>query len=204
MWQNIKRIFRKQQGFTAVEVLIGIAIIGIIGSAIATSVAQTITGSNTSNNQMTAINNVRNAIDWITRDAQMARVKESVIGSGALGASPDEIKLIWYEYYPTYPTKKWYRVIYTINGTELYRAEDVGVLDINGVWTSTTAGSPIIVAQNITGVTRQFTECIWSGTPAICVQEVNSVSITVSSTVGSGPYQASESRTIEIRMRPSK
>ena len=197
----LNRINKRQSGFTAVELLIGVALIGIIGGAIATTVAQTFSGSSLSSQQMTAINNVKNAVDWITRDTEQARPKESAPGSGELFAAtpPDDtITLIWYDY-TNYPTKQWYRVTYTIpSGTKnLQRTLDVGDYS-TGTWTS---GQPIIVAQNITSVTRQFNDCVWSAEPnPICLKVVKTLTISITSTVDT----VEEKRTLEIVFRPTK
>lgn len=198
---HLKKMFKNQVGFTLIELLIGVALVGIIGGAIGVTVAQTYSGSSLSSKQMTAINNVKNAVDWITHDAEQARPKESIPGSGELFAatSPnDKITLIWYDY-TAYPNKEWYRVIYTIPAgtTNLQRTEDIGNYS-TGVWT---LGQPIIVAQNITSVTRQFKDCIWSAdTNPICLQVVNTMTISITSTVGS----VTETRTFEIEFRPTK
>lgn len=72
MSKLFRKLHKKQSGFTAIEMLIGIAILGIIGVAIALSITQTFRGTTLSNDRMTAINNVRNAGDWITLDTRMA------------------------------------------------------------------------------------------------------------------------------------
>jgi len=177
-----------------VEMVIGVAIIGIIGVAIATSVTQVFSGSRTSSNQMTAINNVRNAGDWIVRDAEEAQAVNSPnIGAGVLGPSPDAIILDWVNNYSS-PTHT-YEVSYTINGTNLVRTETV-----DGV-----AGNPVIVAQNITSVTRTFNKCKMSNDPTpICLQVINALTINITATVGSGAHPATEKRTFEIQMRPAR
>jgi len=204
--QHISRMVKNQVGFTAVELLIGVALIGIIGGAVGVTVAQTFSGSGLSSQQMTAINNVRNAGDWIMRDVQQSRPKESVTGSGTLVSTatpPDnQITLIWYDY-TNYPTRKWYRVIYTITGTDLQRAQEIGVYS-NGLWTKDVnePTQSIVVARNITAVTRQFAQCIMStGTPPVCQKEINTLTITITSTVGKA---LPESRTFEIQMRPRR
>ena len=182
------------------EMLIGVAILGIITAATATSVAQVFTGSRSSSNQMTAINNVRNAGDWIVRDAQQARAKESVIGSGMLTATappPDnEIKLIWYNYDPSYPTKKWYRVIYTIPAgtTDLQRTEDIGTYS-NGVFVPTpNTSQTVIVARNVTSVTRSLDT----------TNSINVLTITITASAGPAASLKTETRTFEIKLRPQR
>lgn len=68
----LRRLDRNQKGFTLVELLLVIALTGIIGTVAAMSIHQILTGTVHSNDQNTAINQVRNAGYWISRDAQMA------------------------------------------------------------------------------------------------------------------------------------
>jgi len=60
-------------GFTLIEVLVVIALTGIISAAAAMSIHQVFTGTASSNDQNTVINQVRNAAYWIVRDGQMAK-----------------------------------------------------------------------------------------------------------------------------------
>lgn len=192
MLRNLRKIIKNQGGFTLMEMVIGVALIGIIGGAIATSITQVFTGSNTSSNQMTAINNVRNAGDWIIRDAQQARAWDSPnIRDPLLTGLPME--MFWYEYNPNFPTEEWHKITYSINTTNLTRVEDIGTR-IDGVWAVVTSGQPVIVAQNITAATRTF----------VSTDDINILKVTIISTVGAGSYRATEIRTFEIRMRPQR
>jgi prepilin-type N-terminal cleavage/methylation domain-containing protein len=69
---NIDKIYKKQKGFTLVEVLIGLAVAGAIVAAAAGGVTHVFKGSPESNNRMQAINSVQNASQWITQDARNA------------------------------------------------------------------------------------------------------------------------------------
>jgi len=64
---------KSQRGFTLIELLLVIALTGIIGAAATMSIHQIFTGTALSNDQNTAINQVRNAGHWISRDVQMAK-----------------------------------------------------------------------------------------------------------------------------------
>jgi prepilin-type N-terminal cleavage/methylation domain-containing protein len=209
MLNYIKKLMKNQFGFTAVELLIGVAIIGIIGGSIGVTVAQTYNGSTLSSKHMTAINNVKNAVDWITRDAEQARPKESATGSGELvAATPpdDKITLIWYDYKnDNYSVKEWYRVIYTIpeNTTSLQRTYETGTYTTatGFVKDPNISLQSVVVAQNITSVTRQFKDCIWSADlNPVCLQAVNVMTINITSSVSG----VEETRTSEIEFRPIK
>ena len=206
-----KRLIKKQRGFTAVELLIGVALIGIIGGAIATTVAQTFSGSSLSSIQMTAINNVRNAGDWITRDAQQAQAwKSSLVPEDTtsgdwinLTAPPDGIKFVWYEYDPnTYPSiTTEITVTYTIaaGSTNLTRAESSRT-KVGGVWSASSNSQSIQVARNIKQVRRAFIFMDAAGEYA----DTNFLKVEITSIVTTGNKSAEETRIFEIRMRPQR
>jgi len=78
---TLKRLESSQRGIGLVELIIAIAITGIIGAAATMALHQVLTVPTISNNQNTAINQVRNAVHWISRDVQMA---QSVNATGSL------------------------------------------------------------------------------------------------------------------------
>jgi len=67
------KLIKNQRGFTLLELLVVIALTGIIGAAAAMSIHQVFTGTALSNDQNTAVNQVRSAAYWIIRDGQMAK-----------------------------------------------------------------------------------------------------------------------------------
>ncbi len=69
----MRKLIKKQEGFTFIELIIALAITGIISAAAATGIHQVILGTALSNNYNTAINHVRDAGYWISRDALMAQ-----------------------------------------------------------------------------------------------------------------------------------
>jgi prepilin-type N-terminal cleavage/methylation domain-containing protein len=64
---------KNQRGFTLVEMLIVLAIAGIVTAAATMTIIQVISGSSSSSNHMTAVRQVQNAGFWVSRDAQMAQ-----------------------------------------------------------------------------------------------------------------------------------
>lgn len=113
-----------QSGFTLIDLLIFIAVGGILGAAIVMSTTQLFQGSGYSNNYNKAMNNVRNAGEWISRDGRMA---ETVNMAPTVGF----LELTWHDYDGTLHT-----VIYE------YTADKTITRQFD-------TGSPTTVAENI-------------------------------------------------------
>lgn len=153
--RNILKIISKQKGFTLIEIVIGVALLSIVGAAIAAGLTQTFAGSALSSNRMTAVNNVRDAGDWISQDAKM---------SITISITDDCPTFNWTYYDPISMTPPLpYSVVYTTSGTSLIRT-----YIIDGV-----TQSEIVVASNVS---------IESGSTTFAA---NTFSITLTSTVGS-------------------
>ncbi|MBL7208561.1 MAG: type II secretion system protein [Dehalococcoidia bacterium] len=73
----------KQNGFTLVELLVAVAILGAIGGALSTAITYIIRGSDRTKDQAVILQQVQNAGYWISRDVQMA-VDVTPGGGGAL------------------------------------------------------------------------------------------------------------------------
>lgn len=176
MLKILRNISRKQRGFTAIELVVGVAIIGLIGAAATTGIVQVFKGSTLSSDRMTAINNVRTAGDWISRDARMAEGLIKLDEPGIL------LRIEWTDYAPP-------------NGDPFDRFQvDYTLIDgkLNRSYQRSTGNPPVVaeqqsifIAQNI-AVDEDTLE--FSG---------NQLTLTMTSTVGS----ASETRTFVISLR---
>ena len=109
-------INKNQRGFTLIELMIAITIIGLISSATTTAIFQMLNVSSVSTNHMTAVKQVQNAVNWISRDAQMAQI---VVPDGDSGFP---LNLSWVEW-----DNSVYQVTYTLEGSKLQRN-----LSVNG------------------------------------------------------------------------
>jgi prepilin-type N-terminal cleavage/methylation domain-containing protein len=70
---KIMRVHKEQIGFTLIEIVVSIAILGIVGSAITSSIFQIYNGNTRGTSRMTVITEIENAVHCITPDAQMAQ-----------------------------------------------------------------------------------------------------------------------------------
>ncbi len=68
----MSRLMKNQKGFTLIELIVALAIASAIGVAATMTAHQLITIPVISNDSNAAINQVRNAVNWINRDVQSA------------------------------------------------------------------------------------------------------------------------------------
>jgi len=103
-----------QKGFTAIEILLSIAIGSILAGGIATSTFQVLDVESQSKEHMVAIQNVQQAGHWITIDAQKADTIMVSEGSGF----PLIMQRTAYD-------GTFYETTYTISGTTLTRSHSI-------------------------------------------------------------------------------
>ncbi|MBA7518069.1 hypothetical protein ES705_10135 [subsurface metagenome] len=65
---------RGQKGFTLIEILVVVAILGVIAVPLAYTTITLLTNPARSNDENVVLQQVRNVGDWISRDVQMARI----------------------------------------------------------------------------------------------------------------------------------
>jgi len=112
-----------QKGFALPEVLITVAITGLIVGVLGAAIYQIITVTESGNDRMTAIHELQNAGHWVSLDGQMAKIA-SVDGGNELALTlPDDSPIT--------------SITYTVVDTELCRTAD---------------GAQMILARNISGI----------------------------------------------------
>jgi len=168
---RLGQVNKNQRGFTLIEVLIAIAISGIIGGSITMVISQVFDVNARSVTHMTAVSEVENAIHWIARDAQMA---QNVAPTPPNPNNPNEfpLTLTWGEWGNTLNN-----ATYSVQNGQLQRNYSV-----NGGQPSTT-----VVVRHINSGSQMTN---W---------KFNGVVLTFKITASiDGPRPASETRSFEV------
>jgi len=137
---KMKKLKKAEKGFTLVELLIVIAITGLISWGITMTIFQVFDINTRSTNRMAAISQLQNAGLRVSQDAQMS---QNVTPGGSSGFP---LILTWIEW----ETGGSHAVNYTLEDNTLQRSHSVN----GGNSTVTTVAEYIDLAQ---------TSCVWAG-----------------------------------------
>jgi len=172
IFHRLGLIHKNQRGVTLVELIIAVAITGIITGGITMTIFQVFGGNERTSNHMTAIRQVQNAGYWISHDTQMAQIVDTD------NLTPPEIlKLTWTEW----ESGDVHQVIYTLLVDNKLQREHYTNLNLDAT---------TIVAQYIN---PDQTSCVWD--------DEGKLTLTVTATVV-GWKSASETRIYEVIPRP--
>ncbi len=175
--QGVRLLHKNQRGFTFIELIIAIAITGIITGGITMTISQVFSGNTRSSNHMIAVRQVQNTGYWLSRDTQMA---QNVVPDSGVSGFP--LTLTWTDW-----DGDEYRVVYTLLvDNELQREHYTNYDPV----TNPDPDITTIVAQYID---PDNTNCVFTGGELI---------VTVTATAGSGGYERSEARVYRITPRP--
>jgi prepilin-type N-terminal cleavage/methylation domain-containing protein len=128
-----QRIGHNQKGFTMVELLMAMAVSGIIAAAAVTTISQVFHLNARTSNHMIAVRQVQSVGYWVSHDAQMAQI---VTPAGNFDLATDDLVLSWTEW----------------NGTQrqvTYRLAD-------GDLTRNYSGNSVTIGQHIESATGTF------------------------------------------------
>jgi prepilin-type N-terminal cleavage/methylation domain-containing protein len=169
-----------QKGFTLIEVIVALAITGLILTSAAMATIQVLKQSTRNNNYTTASRHSMNAIYWVSRDIQMAQV---VAPSGDSGFP---LTLLWTEW-----DNSSHNVTYSIVNNELRRSYYI----IGG-------GAPKenLIAQYINWVPGAASN---TTVERVVSDNVVMAEVKVTATVGTGSNAVSVTNEREIVPRPS-
>ena len=173
IFHRLGLIHKNQRGVTLVELIIAVAITGIITGGITMTIFQVFGGNERTSNHMTAIRQVQNAGYWISHDTQMA---QSVDTDNL--TPPEILKLTWTDW----ESGDMHQVIYTLLVDNKLQREHYTNLNLDAT---------TIVAQYIN---PDQTSCVWDDAEG-------KLTLTVTATVV-GWKSASETRIYEVIPRP--
>jgi prepilin-type N-terminal cleavage/methylation domain-containing protein len=120
-FHRVLKTRNRQSGYTMLELLIGIMLLGIISGGITTFIYQIIDTYNRSTSRMTAVKEVENAIHSISRDVQMAQI----ISTDTSDPSGLPLTLTWVDWDNTT-----YSVIYSVQDDQLTRTMNSGTATV--------------------------------------------------------------------------
>ena len=103
-----------QKGMALVELLVAVAITGLIVGGLGTAIYMIVTATERGNDEATVLHDIRNPSYWISYDAQMAETTD--LNEGAL---VDHVTLEWIDEHGNSHYSS-----YSLSGTELKRTYD--------------------------------------------------------------------------------
>jgi prepilin-type N-terminal cleavage/methylation domain-containing protein len=172
---------KNQRGFTLGELMIALAISGVITGGVTMTIFQVVTGSARTNNHMIAVRQVQNAGYWVSHDAQMAQQDPVIVTNGGELKS---ITLTWTDW----ETKDVHTVVYSLLADNKLQREHV-TKNVGGV----VIGDEVAIVAEYINPDPGKTKCEFTDGALI---------FTVTASIGAGSQQQSETRVYKIVPRP--
>ena len=174
---KMRKLHKGQRGFTLIEMIVVLVLVGLISAGITAAIMQVLTINHRASNHMIAVRQVQQAGKEVSKDTLQA---QSVNATGSQGFP---LTLTWVEWGTNQTNSVNYTLVDMSSGLKQLRRTHT----INGTAQAT---APPIVAEYID---PDQTSCSWNNV---------TLTFTVTATVGSGPYGAIETRIYEIEPRP--
>ena len=180
---KLSLINKGQKGFTLIELMIAIAIGGLIASSVTMTIFQIVDSSGRTSNHMTAIRQVQSAGYWVSRDAQMAQQAPAIVeDSGEL----QSITLDWTDW-----DGNVYQVIYTLEDMSVGSLKELQRVEDKDTGTGTITETTIVA---------EFIDPDPANTS--CEYTDGKLTFTVTVQVGAGSAAQIEARMYEVIPRP--
>ena len=173
----MRKLYKDQRGFTLIEMVVVLVLIGIISLGITAGIRQVLTINTRASNHMIAVRQVQQAGKEVSKDALQA---QSINATGSQGFP---LTLMWDEWGTNQTNIVIYELVdMPIGLKQLHRSHT-----INGTAQTT---APSVVAEYIDS---DQTSCSWNNA---------TLTFKVTATLGIGSYGAIETRVYEIEPRP--
>ena len=180
---KLSLINKGQKGFTLIELMIAIAIGGLIAGSVTMTIFQIVDSSGRTSNHMTAIRQVQSAGYWVSRDAQMAQQAPAIVeDSGEL----QSITLDWTDW-----DGNVYQVIYTLEDMSVGSLKELQRVEDKDTGTGTITETTIVA---------EFIDPDPANTS--CEYTNGKLTFTVTVQVGAGSAAQIETRIYEVIPRP--
>jgi prepilin-type N-terminal cleavage/methylation domain-containing protein len=183
----------KSRGFTLLETIVVVALGVVIVGAAGPALFQVMTGSERSNNRVTAVLQVQRAGYWISNDALKSQKTVTTAGNGF------PLELAWSQTWPEqgqhgvdYVSTE-HTVTYSLEGDELQRQEHLK--------TTTYDASGQLLDSIVSDATTPVAQYLTAATQASFTSGVLTVSVAARFPLNGGRYIAEETRVYEVRPR---
>ena len=199
------KVKNSQRGFTLIEILLVIAVSGMVAGGIVTTIFQTFSITRWSTTQITALENIKSAAYRVSQDVRMAKTTRYWNGTSYvdLTSTPvNNLALDWTSWLDTGGTVNdiYYRCKYVLSGTKIQRS--YGVYD-----PGTTTPTPPIPDASFTGlatvrtVSQYITAIQFSSIPAPTQGKFIIMTITSSP---EGKVETQEKMTYRMYLQPKE